>query len=99
LPADEDPDGDENREGKYQKSVVDAWLKQAKTKFGIRSIICLLEQRQLRLYDGLQMDLVSYLARGFHVAHIPVRNYKHPVLSGQELERAWKAYNVWRSPY
>jgi hypothetical protein len=46
LPADEDPDGDENREGKNRKSVVDAWLKQAKTKFGIRSIICLLDQRQ-----------------------------------------------------
>jgi hypothetical protein len=99
LPADEDPDGDENREGKYRKSVVDTWLRQAKTKFGIRSIICLLDQRKLRLYDGLQMDLVSSLARGFHVAHIPVRNYKHPALSGQELERVWKADNVWRRPY
>jgi hypothetical protein len=49
---------------------------------------------------GLQMDLVSYyLARGFHVAHIPVRNYKHPALSGQELERGLELINVWRSPY
>ena len=32
------------------KSVVDAWLKKARTRFGIRSIICLLDQRQLRIY-------------------------------------------------
>ena len=42
------------------KSVVDAWLKKARTRFGIRSIICLLDHRQLRLYLELKMDLISY---------------------------------------
>jgi hypothetical protein len=32
---------------------TDAWLKEAKTSFGIRSIICLLVQRQLSLYVEL----------------------------------------------
>jgi hypothetical protein len=42
------------------KSVVYAWFKKAKSSFGIRSIICLLDQRQLRLYLELKMDLISY---------------------------------------
>jgi hypothetical protein len=53
--------------------TVDAWLKKAKKSFGIRSIICLLDQRQLRLYSGLRTDLVShYRANGFRAEHIPV---------------------------
>ncbi len=60
------------------KSIVDAWIKKAKSSFGIRSIICLLDKRQLRLYESLHVDLISYyLASGFHVEHVPVRNYKH----------------------
>jgi hypothetical protein len=54
--------------------------------FGIRSIIWLLDQRQLRLYTDLRIDLVSYYREnGFQAEHIPVRNYKHPALSGQQL--------------
>src|SRR5437773_1815394 len=81
------------------KSVVDAWIKKAKTSFGVRSIICLLDQRQLRLYAGLRMDLASYCrTRGFHVVHIPVRNYKHPALSDRELKKIWKAYQRLEKP-
>jgi protein tyrosine phosphatase len=73
--------------------TVDAWLEKAKTSFGIRSIICLLDKQQLRLYADLQLDLVSYYrASGFQAAHIPIRNYKHPALSYRELEKVWKAY-------
>ena len=79
--------------------VVDAWLKKAKTSFGIRSIICLLDQRQLRLYANLRIDLVSYYrANGFQVEHIPVRNYQHPALSDRQLERVWKAYKRLEMP-
>src|SRR5690242_11917537 len=75
------------------QATVDAWLKNAKTGFGIRSIICLLDQRQLRLYAELQVDLVSYYREnGFQVEHIPVRNYQHPALNSQQLDEVWKAY-------
>jgi len=75
-------------------------MKKAKTEFGIRSIICLLDEQQLRLYAGLQSDLVSYYRKnGFQVAHIPVRNYKHPALFDQELEKVWKAYERLEKPF
>ncbi len=81
------------------RQTVDAWLKKAKINFGIRSIICLLDERQLRLYAGLDRDLVSYYrASGFQVAHIPIRNYKRPALSDRELEKVWKAYQRLERP-
>src|SRR5689334_1895396 len=74
-------------------NTVDAWFKQATTGFGIRSIICLLDHRQLRLYAGLRTDLVSYYREnGFRVEHIPVRNCQHPALSDRQLRKVWKAY-------
>ncbi len=81
------------------QQTVDAWLRRAKTKFGIRSIICLLDKPQMRLYLDIQMDLVSYYrASGFQSVHIPVRNYKHPALSERELETVWKVYRRLQKP-
>ena len=81
------------------QSIVDTWLEKAKLSFGIRSIICLLDERQLRLYSELRTDLISYYrARGFHVEHIQVRNYKRPALSDRELEKVWKAYKRLEKP-
>jgi hypothetical protein len=43
------------------KSVVDAWIKEAAEEQGVRSIICLLDERQLRFYEGLPSgDLIRY---------------------------------------
>jgi len=39
--------------------TVDVWLNKARESFGIRSVICLLDQRQLRLYTQVHIDLVS----------------------------------------
>jgi len=79
--------------------IVDAWLKKAKTSFGIKSIICLLDQQQLRLYENLRVDLVTYYhINGFQVMHIPVRNYKHPALSDRELKKVWRAYQRLEKP-
>jgi protein tyrosine phosphatase len=79
--------------GQVPRQNVDAWIKKAKASFGIRSVICLLDERQMRLYTQLRMELVSYYrACGFRVEHIPVRNYKHPALSDEELQKVWKAY-------
>jgi protein-tyrosine phosphatase len=81
------------------RQTVDAWLHKAKTDFGVRSIICLLDRNQLRLYAGLRTDLVSYYyEKGFQADHIPVRNYKHPPLSDRELRKVWKAYQRLEKP-
>jgi protein tyrosine phosphatase len=81
------------------KSIVDTWIKKVKTDFGIRSIICLLDQQQLRLYENLRVDLVSYYrASGFQTQHIPVRNYQHPALSASQLKKVWEAYRRLEKP-
>ena len=71
------------------KSVVDGWIRQMKAK-GIRSVICLLDNAQLRLYQTLPTDLMSYF-RSCHLSaeHIPVRNYQHPALSASQLKKVW----------
>jgi protein-tyrosine phosphatase len=80
------------------RSIVDEWIKKAKVN-GIRSVICLLDESQLRLYGKLPRGLVSYYrANGFHAELIPVRNYKHPALSDHELVKVWKAYNRLEKP-
>jgi len=80
------------------RSIVDEWIKKAK-KYEIRSVICLLDESQLRLYQNLPCDLMSYYrANGLRVEHIPVRNYQHPALSGSQLEKAWKAYQRLEKP-
>ena len=74
------------------RSIVDEWIKKAKRN-GIRSVICLLDESQLRLYGNPPRGLVSYYrANGLHAEHIPVRNYRHPALSNGQLKKVWKAY-------
>ncbi len=81
------------------KSIVDAWIKKAKGSYGIRSVICLLDDSQLRLYDTLPTDLPSYYrANGLLVENIPVRNYRHPALSDCQLRKVWKAYQRLEKP-
>jgi protein tyrosine phosphatase (PTP) superfamily phosphohydrolase (DUF442 family) len=80
------------------KSILDAWIKQAKVN-GIRSVICLLDGSQLRLYEKLPQDLVSYYrAGGLRVQHIPVSNCQIPALSTSQLKRVWKAYRRLEKP-
>ncbi len=51
------------------QDTVDAWIREVKSR-GINSIICLLADDQLDLYDALPSDLVSYYrAAGFAVTH------------------------------
>jgi protein tyrosine phosphatase (PTP) superfamily phosphohydrolase (DUF442 family) len=80
------------------KSVVDAWIKKAKAN-GIRSVICLLDDSQLRLYKKLPQDLVSYYqVSGLRTEHIPVHNYQHPALSASQLSKVWGAYQRLEKP-
>ena len=80
------------------KSVVDAWIKEAKDN-GVRSIICLLDQRQLRFYEKLTVDLVSYYrSKALNVVHINAPNMRKPPLSDQHLKEVWRAYRRLKKP-
>ncbi|MGA7503070.1 MAG: protein-tyrosine phosphatase family protein [Candidatus Sulfotelmatobacter sp.] len=77
---------------------MDAWIKEAK-EAGIRSVICLLDERQLRFYEKLPVDLISYYrSRGLEVVHINVPNMQHPPLSDQHLKEVWNAYRRLAKP-
>jgi len=86
------------RGSQVPKSVVDAWIKEAR-EAGIRSIICLLDERQLRFYEKLKVDLVSYYrSKGMNVVHVNAPNMRHPPLSGQHLKEVWNAYRSLEKP-
>ena len=93
------PGVERKRFSQVPKSVVDAFIKEAKGVSGIRSIICLLDERQLKFYEKLPVDLVSYYrAKGFSVAHIPAPNMRQPPLSDRHLKEVWKAYKRLEKP-
>ncbi len=48
------------RGSQVPKSVVDRWIETARKEFGIRSIICLLDDHQLKFYEKVRMDLAGY---------------------------------------
>jgi Protein-tyrosine phosphatase len=81
------------RGSQVPKGIVDAWIKDAKEGFGIRSIICLLDEKQLKYYEKLPADLISYYkSQGLSVAHISAPNMRKPPLSDQHLKKVWRAY-------
>lgn len=64
------------------RPLVINWVKHVKDR-GIRSIICLLENRQLtRYYSGLSLPggglLGYYESQGFRVRHFPMTDYQRP---------------------
>ena len=86
------------RGSQVPKSVVDAWIKEAKAQ-GIHSVICLLDERQLRFYERLPVDLVSYYrSNGVNVVHINAPNMRKPPLSDQHLKEVWSAYRHLEKP-
>ena len=87
------------RGSQVPKNVVDSWIKCAQEEFGVRSIICLLDEHQLKFYEQLPVNLVSYYRRNdFNVVHISARNMRKPPLSDHDLERVEKAYNTLPKP-
>jgi protein tyrosine phosphatase (PTP) superfamily phosphohydrolase (DUF442 family) len=80
------------------QATVDDWIHQAKA-CRINSIICLLADDQLHLYEDLPSDLVSYYrAAEFEVAHVPAADHQQPPLSPDDLERIWRAYQELPKP-
>jgi len=81
------------------REEVDKWLELLRG-MGIRSIICLLDDKHLCLYKDLPDGLVEYYrACGFHTAHIMLRD---PVLGGivteEALQKVWMAYQELPKP-
>jgi len=92
------PRNGKQRLGQVSKSAVDTWLRQAR-RLGIRSIICFLDERELRRYQTLPVGLVPYYrANGFIVEHIPAANHQKPPLSARDLRKTWEAYNRLHKP-
>jgi len=93
------PRNGNSRLGQVPKSAVNAWLKEAKRGYGVRSIICLLHRQELRRYKEVDEDLVSYYrSQGFAVEHIPQRNHRKLPLSQRDLRMIWKAYERMEKP-
>jgi protein-tyrosine phosphatase len=77
---------------------VDAWLSEVRA-CGIKSIMCLLAQDQLPLYNRLPADLISYYQNaGFTVMHIPAQDHRQPPLTREQLDKVWEAYQTLPKP-
>jgi len=77
---------------------VDRWIDDVKAS-GMKSVICLLGDDQLGLYDSLPGGLVGYYrGAGFDVAHIPVRDHQKPPVTDGDLEKIWEAYQALPKP-
>ena len=86
------------RGAQVSQDAVDSWLNEV-AECGIRSIVCLLDEDQLRFYQSLPTDLVSYYRqKGFAVEHVPARDHQSPPLSEDHLDRIWAAYNALQKP-
>jgi len=80
------------------RAAVDGWIGEVRVS-GVRSIICLLAEDQLRWYADLPTDLISYYrTAGFSVAHVPARDHQSPPLTDQHLEKIWDAYRTLTKP-
>ncbi|MCZ2109558.1 MAG: tyrosine-protein phosphatase [Dehalococcoidia bacterium] len=74
-------------------SVVNDWVVVTRN-FGIRSIMCLIDEDQLWLYrHSLPEGLVGrYKNEGFHVAHIPTLDHLTHPFTPEQYERAWQSF-------
>ena len=84
------------------KSKVDDWIQSLKEQ-GVKSIICLLGDRQLAYYDALSLHpeglLGYYREQGLAVRHVPVEDPAEmeapppTPLSLEQLEEVWEAFS------
>lgn len=71
---------------------VEAWLDEARAR-GIRSILCLLDEKQLAYYGRLPGGLLAaYRQAGMAVASLPVPDLQTPPIPDADLRRAWQAF-------
>ena len=74
------------------ESEVEMWCNEV-SGAGIKSILCLLDEEQLKFYSELSGGLLGYYkSRGFEVGHVPVKDHKWPPLDEAELARVWEVF-------
>jgi protein tyrosine phosphatase (PTP) superfamily phosphohydrolase (DUF442 family) len=86
------------RGAQVDQEDVDTWIGKAKSA-GIRSIICLLHEEHLCLYNRIPGGLISYYKDNeFEVAHIPVMDHQNPPLTEEDLNKVGDAYSALPKP-
>jgi Polymorphic toxin system, DSP-PTPase phosphatase len=80
------------------ESEVEMWCNEV-SNAGIKSILCLLDEKQLKFYSELPGGLLGYYrSRGFQVGHVPVQDHKWPPLDETEIARVWGVFRSLASP-
>jgi protein-tyrosine phosphatase len=77
---------------------VDAWIYRARAA-GVASILCLLDDTQLRLYTDCPGGLLQhYRDAGFVVGHLPVTDHCDPPLTEEQLRQAVELFDQLLKP-
>jgi protein-tyrosine phosphatase len=77
---------------------VDAWIEEVRA-MGVRSVLCLLDDRQLARYSTLPGGLLAYIRQaGLEVGHVPVPDLQSPPLSPQDLETITRVFEGLAKP-
>lgn len=72
--------------------MVTGWIAEVREQ-GIRSVICLLGEDQIGLYDCVPDGLIkAYQSAGLEVRHIPSLDHERPPLTISQLDAILKAY-------
>jgi len=78
--------------------AVEDWISDAKS-CGVRSIICLLNEQHLRLYEALPVGLLAaYAEAGFETGHVPVVDHQRPPMSDREWQSVEKIFEALPKP-
>lgn len=83
------PGYDSGRNQPVSRAAFEAWIEAARAA-GAASILCLLDERHLVLYEAaLPGGLLDHYAQaGFVVGHLPIRDHEWPPVTGEELQQA-----------
>jgi protein tyrosine/serine phosphatase len=77
---------------------VEVWLEEARAH-GIRSILCLLDERQLGYYRRLPGGLLdTYRRAGMDVSSLPTPDLQTPPIPEADLARVWQAFRELPAP-
>jgi protein-tyrosine phosphatase len=79
-----------------ERDAVPRWFDELERQ-GIRSIICLMNEAELHLYDWLPNGLIGHARqRGLQVQHIAMSDSQPP--QPEQLQRAWSAFQALPAP-
>ena len=92
------PGYDYGANAQVSPDLVFQWIAEVKSS-GAKSIICLLNEQHLKLYEAMPSGLLqAYREAGFEVGHVPVVDHQRPPLSGIELRTVEKHFNELPKP-